>query len=58
MKRKVILEPLESEIGVSVATSDLPFVIKVEMSSDCWPMGFLVFMALTMEDRDKWFNGE
>lgn len=58
VRRKVILEPLQSEIGVSVAKSDLPFVIKFEVSSDCWPMGSLVFMALSMEDRDKWFKGE
>jgi hypothetical protein len=57
-KKKVVLEPLPSEIGVNVASSDLPFILKVEMSTDCWPQVSLVLMALSIVDRDKWYKGK
>ncbi|XP_022914503.2 citron Rho-interacting kinase [Onthophagus taurus] len=55
---KVTLEPVESEIGISVANSDLPFVIKVEISPEttCWPPKNIIFMTLSVEDKDKWYK--
>ncbi|XP_066144839.1 citron Rho-interacting kinase-like [Euwallacea fornicatus] len=54
---KVILEPLQSEIGIPVADSDIPFVLKIEVGSEtsCWPSKYLALMALTAKDKDNWF---
>lgn len=56
---KVTMEPLPSEIGVPVANSDLPFILKIEVSpnSMCWPPKCIIFMALCAEDKEKWYNG-
>ncbi|XP_019763778.2 citron Rho-interacting kinase isoform X1 [Dendroctonus ponderosae] len=56
---KIILEPVPSEIGMPVANSDLPFIIKVEVSPEttCWPSDSLVLMALTAKDKDTWVSG-
>lgn len=56
---KVTMEPLQSEIGIPVASSDLPFVLKIEISpnSMCWPPKCLIFMVLSAEDKEKWYNG-
>lgn len=56
---KVIMEPVVSEIGIPVANSDLPFVLKVEVSPNttCWPPKYLIFMTLSIENRDKWYKG-
>ncbi|KAI4463668.1 myotonic dystrophy s/t kinase-related [Holotrichia oblita] len=53
---KVTMEPVVSEIGIPVANSDLPFVLKVEVSPNttCWPPKYLIFMTLSIENRDKW----
>ncbi|XP_017783793.1 PREDICTED: citron Rho-interacting kinase [Nicrophorus vespilloides] len=55
---KIVLEPLASEIGVPVANSDLPFIIKVEISpnSTCWPSQCIIFMTLSIEDKEKWYK--
>lgn len=56
-QKKVILEPLPAEIGVNVANTDLPFIMKIEVLGECWPMGGIVFMTLSVEERDKWYKG-
>lgn len=57
---KVILEPVPSEIGIPVANSDLPFILKIEVAPDttCWPPKCLIFMSLSAQDKDKWFLGK
>lgn len=57
---KVILEPVHSEIPVQTANSDLPFVIKVETSpnSTCWPSQCIIFMTLSIEDKERWHAGK
>lgn len=57
---KVILEPVASEIGIPVANSDLPFILKIEVAPDttCWPPKCLIFMSLSAQDKDKWFLGK
>lgn len=56
---KVIMEPLAAEIDVPVASSDLPFLVKIEVSPNttCWPPKSFVFMLLTMQDKEKWCKG-
>ncbi|CAH1979493.1 unnamed protein product [Acanthoscelides obtectus] len=55
---KVISEPLSSEIAAPLANTDLPFVLKVEVSPNttCWPPKCLVFLTLSAQDKDKWFS--
>ncbi|GJQ75197.1 hypothetical protein Trydic_g9799 [Trypoxylus dichotomus] len=55
---KVTMEPVVSEIGIPVASSDLPFILKVEVcpNTTCWPPKDLIFMTLSIEDRDKWYK--
>ncbi|CAH0549549.1 unnamed protein product [Brassicogethes aeneus] len=55
---RVILEPLASEIDVPVASSDLPFIIKVEVGpkTTCWPPKNFVLMTLSAQETDKWYN--
>ncbi|KAF7283165.1 hypothetical protein GWI33_001228 [Rhynchophorus ferrugineus] len=55
---KIILEPVQSEIGISVATSDLPFILKVEVSPNttCWPSRCVILMALSAKEKDGWFD--
>ncbi|XP_044261577.1 citron Rho-interacting kinase [Tribolium madens] len=55
-RKKVVLEPLSSEIGVNVASTDLSFVMKVEVLAQCWPVVSLVFMALSVEERNQWYK--
>lgn len=59
-KKRVVLEPVISEIGVNVASSDLPFVLKIEVGSEstCWPPTSLTFMALSTADRDMWYKSK
>ncbi|KAG5866592.1 hypothetical protein JTB14_013111 [Gonioctena quinquepunctata] len=54
---KVVSEPLSSEIEVSVANSDLAFVLKVEVTPNttCWPPKCLTILTLSAQDKDKWF---
>ncbi|XP_060533319.1 citron Rho-interacting kinase [Cylas formicarius] len=55
---KVVLEPLPSEIaGISVATSDLPFIMKIEVvpETTCWPPRNFILMTLSAKDKDMWF---
>lgn len=42
-----------------MASSDLPFIIKVEVSpeSTCWPADSVVLMALNAKDKDAWVSG-
>nr|CAI5863093.1 unnamed protein product [Callosobruchus analis] len=55
---KVISEPLATEIGAPLANTDLPFVLKIEVSPNttCWPPKCLVFLTLSAQDKDKWFS--
>lgn len=55
----VILEPVLSEIGTPVATSDLPFIIKVDIipNTTCWPPKSIILMTLSIQDKEKWFKG-
>lgn len=57
---KVILEPIPSEICIPVANSDLPFILKIEVTPNttCWPPKCLIFMSLSAQDKDKWFLGK
>ncbi|XP_015836485.1 citron Rho-interacting kinase [Tribolium castaneum] len=55
-RKKVVLEPLPSEIGVNVASTDLPFVMKVEVLVQGGPMVSMVFMALSVEERNQWYK--
>lgn len=57
---KVILEPVASEIGVPVASSDLPFIIKLEIHPEttCWPVKCFVLMTLSAQDKDRWYQGK
>ncbi|KAK5638338.1 hypothetical protein RI129_012633 [Pyrocoelia pectoralis] len=50
----VILEPVASEIKTPTAVSDLPFVIKVQVNTSCWPPKTIVFMTLSIEDKAIW----
>ncbi|CAG9767567.1 unnamed protein product [Ceutorhynchus assimilis] len=54
----VILEPTHSEIGLPVANSDLPFIMKVEVTPEttCWPSKCVIFMALSAKEKDSWFS--
>lgn len=53
---RVIFEPTASEICVPVANSDIPFIMKVEVSpsTTCWPPKYIVLMTLSVEDKEKW----
>ncbi|KRT80293.1 C1 domain containing protein [Oryctes borbonicus] len=55
---KVTMEPVVSEIGIPVASCDLPFVLKVEVcpNTTCWPPKDLIFLTLNIEDKAKWFK--
>ncbi|KAK9874244.1 hypothetical protein WA026_002599 [Henosepilachna vigintioctopunctata] len=53
---KVLLEPLVPEIDVMVAQSDLPFLIKIEISPNniCCSSKTFIFLTLSIQDRDMW----
>ncbi|KAL1489368.1 hypothetical protein ABEB36_014280 [Hypothenemus hampei] len=55
---KVVLEPLQSEIDVPVVQNDLPFVMKLELSSEntCQSSNTFILMALSAKDKDCWFE--
>ncbi|KAK9874246.1 hypothetical protein WA026_002601 [Henosepilachna vigintioctopunctata] len=55
---KVLLEPLISEIDVMVAQSDLPFLLKIEISPNttCWPSKTFIFLTLSVQDKDMWYK--
>lgn len=55
---KLILEPSPSEIDVPVANSDLSYILKVELyhNSTCFPSKCFVFMTLSLEEKEKWFQ--
>ncbi|XP_031331447.1 citron Rho-interacting kinase-like [Photinus pyralis] len=50
----VILEPVASEIHAPIAASDLPFVIKLQVNSSCWPPKHVTLMTLNANDKEKW----
>ncbi|KAF5279138.1 hypothetical protein FQA39_LY18316 [Lamprigera yunnana] len=52
----VILDPTMTEISTPIAISDLPFVIKFQISPNttCWPPKSFVLMMLNIEDKERW----
>lgn len=57
---RLILELNAADIGVSVANSDIPFVLKIEIipNTTCWPPKTIIFMSLSVEEKEQWCNGK
>lgn len=55
---KLILEVQASELGVQVANSDIPFILKIEIvpNTTCWPSKGVVLLTLSVEEKEKWFK--
>lgn len=59
-RRKVILEPLVTEIDVIVDNGDLSLVISIETSPNttCWPPKNFTFMVSSPQEKGQWYNGK
>ncbi|XP_045467164.1 citron Rho-interacting kinase-like [Harmonia axyridis] len=56
---KIDLEPQPSEIDISVAKSDVPFLMRIEVTTNttCWPPRYLIFLMSSHQDKEKWYLG-
>lgn len=57
---KIVLEPLLSEIDVPVANTDVPYLVKIEISPNttCWPPKSYLLMMLGSQEKERWYKGK
>lgn len=57
---KIDLEPQPSEIDIPVAKSDVPFLMRVEITTNttCWPPKYLTFLMSSYQEKEKWYLGK